>query len=47
MSIRLRLAHPGDAEACGEIRYEAFRAIADHHSFPPDFPNTDEHAHTS
>lgn len=30
-----------DAEACGRIGYEAFKAIAEQHGFPPDFPSVD------
>lgn len=41
MKIELRPARTEDAEPCGTICYEAFRAIAAHHSFPPDFPDTD------
>jgi predicted N-acetyltransferase YhbS len=39
MDIRIRLATPEDAEACGRIIYEAFKAIAERHGFPPDFPS--------
>jgi predicted N-acetyltransferase YhbS len=28
-----------DVEACGRICYEAFKAIAEQHNFPPDFPS--------
>lgn len=41
MNLRLRDATPADAEACGKICYEAFKAIADDHNFPPDFPNAE------
>lgn len=30
-----------DAAACGTICYEAFKAIAEQHHFPPDFPSAD------
>ncbi|HWG97632.1 MAG TPA: GNAT family N-acetyltransferase [Nitrospira sp.] len=30
-----------DAAACGQIGYEAFKAIAEQHGFPPDFPSAD------
>lgn len=30
-----------DAKACGTICYEAFKAIAEQHRFPPDFPSVD------
>ncbi|HJS51046.1 MAG TPA: GNAT family N-acetyltransferase [Pyrinomonadaceae bacterium] len=36
--ISLRTGRPDDAEALGRICYEAFVAIAEAHSFPPDFP---------
>ena len=38
-SLRLRRGLPADAEACGRICYDAFRAIAERHGFPPDFPS--------
>src|SRR5688572_28184331 len=39
MNISLRPGRPDDGEPCGSICYEAFRAIADQHNFPHDFPN--------
>lgn len=39
MSLILRPGNIEDAEACGAICYHAFRAIAEHHRFPPDFPS--------
>ncbi len=30
-----------DATVCGQICYEAFKAIAEQHNFPPDFPSPD------
>ena len=36
--ITLREAEPGDAEALGQIVFDAFGAIHDHHRFPRDFP---------
>ena len=39
MSIVLRPGTPADAEACGTICYEAFKAICAAHNFPPDFPS--------
>lgn len=39
MDVTHRAGRPDDADPCGEICYEAFRAIADAHHFPPDFPN--------
>ncbi|MET0659326.1 MAG: GNAT family N-acetyltransferase [Steroidobacteraceae bacterium] len=41
MVMTLRPAHPSDAETCGRICFEAFRAIAQQHNFPPDFANSD------
>lgn len=38
-SLGLRRGLPADAEACGRICYDAFRAIAERHGFPPDFPS--------
>lgn len=38
MKVTLRAGKGEDAEACGIICYEAFKAIADQHNFPPDFP---------
>lgn len=35
----LRPAVPSDAAACGQICYDAFRAINDAHGFRPDFPS--------
>ena len=39
MNTILRRARPDDAETCGTICYEAFKAVAERHNFPPDFPN--------
>ena len=33
MNVTLRAGRPADAEACGRICYEAFKAIADQHNF--------------
>lgn len=41
MSLTLRAASPADAATLGPIAYEAFKAIADRHGFPPDFPDPD------
>jgi GNAT superfamily N-acetyltransferase len=40
-SMQIRRAVPGDAEACGNICFEAFRTLANRHNFPSDFPNAD------
>jgi GNAT superfamily N-acetyltransferase len=37
----LRAGRSEDAETCGLICYEAFKAIADEHNFPPDFPSSE------
>ena len=39
MNAKLRPGRPEDANACGTICYEAFKAIATQHNFPPDFPS--------
>jgi predicted N-acetyltransferase YhbS len=36
-SFQIRRATPADAEICGQICFEAFAALADHHRFPRDF----------
>lgn len=41
MNLTLRPGTPDDAARCGAICYEAFRAIADDHRFPPDIPSPD------
>jgi GNAT superfamily N-acetyltransferase len=41
MEIVIREPKPDDATTCGRIVYEAFKAIATEHNFPPDFPNTE------
>ena len=37
-NVILRAGHPGDAESCGVICFEAFKTISDQHNFPRDFP---------
>jgi predicted N-acetyltransferase YhbS len=39
MDATLRPGRPEDAHTCGAICYEAFKAIASQHNFPPDFPS--------
>jgi GNAT superfamily N-acetyltransferase len=39
MDATLRPGTPEDANTCGTICYDAFKAIADQHNFPPDFPS--------
>jgi predicted N-acetyltransferase YhbS len=41
MSLVLRPGTPVDAAACGPICFEAFKAIADEHNFPWDFPSAE------
>jgi predicted N-acetyltransferase YhbS len=41
MAITLREGRPDDAERCGRICYEAFRAINEAHNFPPDIPSAE------
>jgi predicted N-acetyltransferase YhbS len=37
MDIRIRKGTPDDAEICGRICYDAFKAISEAHGFPSDF----------
>ena len=39
MTVTLRPGRSEDAPRCGAICYEAFKAIAEQHNFPPDFPS--------
>jgi predicted N-acetyltransferase YhbS len=39
MKTQLRIATARDAAAAGRICHDAFRAIAERHGFPPDFPS--------
>ena len=41
MTIALREGRRDDAAECGRICFEAFRAIADAHRFPPDMPSAE------
>lgn len=41
MSVSLRRGGAADATTLGEICYSAFKAIAEAHNFPPDFPSPD------
>ncbi|HEX3913242.1 MAG TPA: GNAT family N-acetyltransferase [Steroidobacteraceae bacterium] len=41
MSVCLRKGTPADAMVLGDICHRAFKAIAEAHDFPPDFPNPD------
>jgi hypothetical protein len=39
--IQLRTGNPDDAQACGEICYQAFETISVQHSFSSDFPDVE------
>jgi len=41
MPMNLRRGRQADAAATGDICYRAFKAVADAHNFPPDFPSPD------
>jgi GNAT superfamily N-acetyltransferase len=41
MNLALRRGVANDAEPCGRIIYDAFKALADNHNFPPDFPSAE------
>jgi predicted N-acetyltransferase YhbS len=41
MALSLRPIQPADVSAAGRICHDAFKAIADQHNFPPDFPDRD------
>jgi len=41
MNLALRRGSHNDAEACGHIIYDAFKALADNHKFAPDFPSAE------
>ena len=41
MAIALRPIAPADVAEAGRICHDAFRAIAEQHNFPPDFPDPD------
>jgi predicted N-acetyltransferase YhbS len=41
VNITLRQGRPEDAQRGGVICYEAFKAIAEQHNFPPDFPSAE------
>jgi predicted N-acetyltransferase YhbS len=44
MGVSLRRGKAADATTLGEICYSAFKAIADAHNFPPDFPSPNDAA---
>ena len=37
-NVTLRPGNAADAQLCGAICYDAFKAVAEQHGFPPDFP---------
>jgi predicted N-acetyltransferase YhbS len=39
MELKIRRAKPEDAPEIGRICYEAFKAVAEQHGFPPDIPS--------
>lgn len=41
MNPTFRPGTTADAAACGTICYDAFKAIAEQHNFPPDFPSSE------
>jgi GNAT superfamily N-acetyltransferase len=41
VTLSVRRSKGSDAGAVGEICYRAFKAIAEAHNYPPDFPNAD------
>jgi GNAT superfamily N-acetyltransferase len=41
MNLKLRPGSIEDAGACGQICFDAFSSVANHHRFPPDFPSAD------
>jgi predicted N-acetyltransferase YhbS len=41
MNVTLRPGNAADAQRCGEICYNAFKAVAEQHNFPADFPSPD------
>jgi predicted N-acetyltransferase YhbS len=41
VEVSVRPADAADADECGRICHDAFAAIANQHSFPPDFPSVE------
>jgi N-acetylglutamate synthase-like GNAT family acetyltransferase len=41
MNITLRKGRLDDAQRAGSICYQAFKVLAEHHRFPPDFPSAE------
>jgi predicted N-acetyltransferase YhbS len=42
MTLTIRPAITADVQTCGRIIYQAFKEIAEHHRFPPDFPTVQD-----
>ena len=40
--LTLSRSAPADIDVCGRIIFDAFRAVAEEHGFPPDFASVDE-----
>src|SRR5205809_152286 len=47
MNETIRPAVSADAEPCARILYEAFKAVADEHNFPPDFASVEDALNTT
>jgi predicted N-acetyltransferase YhbS len=45
VDLTIRRARPEDAAACGQICYQAFKAIAEAHNFTPDLPSAEVGTH--
>jgi predicted N-acetyltransferase YhbS len=41
LNLQLRAGNPADAQACGEICFQAFEIISAQHNFSSDFPNVE------
>jgi predicted N-acetyltransferase YhbS len=41
LDLKLRAGSPADAQACGDICYQAFELISAQHSFASDFPDVE------
>jgi ribosomal protein S18 acetylase RimI-like enzyme len=41
MNVAIRCATEADADACGRICYEGFRAVTERHGYPPVFPSVE------
>jgi hypothetical protein len=45
MSTAIRPVRTEDADACGQICYDAFKAVNERHGFPSPFPSVEAAAH--